>query len=94
VRIFSARCLGVYVCGELKRGSTGLEVVVSDLPQPPQNFSVPSFRKPHDVHVDANDSPHSPQKRRPSRFSVWQRGHCTLGPPAFGPMKVGTVRRA
>ena len=30
----------------------------------------PSFRKPQDGHVEANDSPHSPQKRRPSRFSV------------------------
>src|SRR5437867_829426 len=74
VRIFSARCLGVYVWGELNRGSTGLAVAVSDLPQPPQNFSPPSLRKPHEGQVEANESPHSPQKRRPSRFSVWHRG--------------------
>src|SRR5262249_35980750 len=74
VRIFSARCLGVYVCGELNRGSTRLSVAVRDLPQPPQNFSPPSFRNPHEGHVDANDSPHSPQKRRPSRFSTAHRG--------------------
>src|SRR5438132_4487034 len=76
VRIFSARCLGVYVWGELNRGSTGLAVAVSDLPQPPQNFSPPSFRKPHERHAEANESPHSPQKRRPSRFSARHRGHC------------------
>src|SRR5262245_15503255 len=78
VRIFSARCFGVYVCGELSRGSTGLAVAVRDLPQPPQNFSPPSFRKPHEGHVDANDSPHSPQKQRPSRFSAWYLGQITI----------------
>src|SRR2546428_4774208 len=78
VRIFSARRLGIYVWGELNRGSPGLAVAVSDLPQPPQNFSPPSFRKPHEAHVEANDSPHSPQKRRPSRFSARQRGQFTL----------------
>src|SRR5207245_8451844 len=81
VRIFSARCLGVYVWGELNRGSTGLAVAVSDWPQPPQNFSPPSFRKPHEGQVEANDSPHSPQKRRPSRFSARHRGHCIPSPP-------------
>jgi len=60
----------VYVCGEWNRGSAGPPDEARDLPQPPQNFSVLSFRKPHDKHVEANDSPHSPQKRRPSRFSV------------------------
>src|SRR3989442_15549142 len=78
VRIFSARCFGVYVCGEPNRGSTGLAVAVSALPQPPQNFSPPSFRKPHEGQAEANDSPHSPQKRRPSRFSARQRGQFTL----------------
>ena len=43
---------------------------VSDLPHPPQNFSLPSFRKAQDWHVGPNDNPHSPQKRRPSRFSA------------------------
>jgi hypothetical protein len=42
----------------------------SDLPHPPQNFSLPSFRKEQVGQVEANDSPHSPQKRRPSRFSA------------------------
>src|SRR5438132_180975 len=76
VRIFSARCLGVYLCGELNRGSAGVGAKVSDLPQPPQNFSLPSFRKPHDRHAEAKESPHSPQNRRPSRFSMRHRGHC------------------
>ena len=45
-------------------------------PHPPQNFSVPSFRNPQEGHVSASETPHSPQKRRPARFSAWQRGHC------------------
>src|SRR5262245_8039853 len=85
VRIFSARCFGVYVCGEMNRDSTRLAVAVRDLPQPPQNFSPPSFRKPHEGHVDANDSPHSPQKRRPSRFSAWHRGQTTISPTLLAP---------
>jgi hypothetical protein len=47
---------------------------VSDRPHPPQNFSALSFRKSHDGQVEANDSPHSPQKRRPSRLSARHRG--------------------
>jgi hypothetical protein len=82
VRIFSARCFGVYDCGELDFGSARGVDGTSDLPQPPQNLSLPSFRKPHDGHVEAKDSPHSPQKRRPSRFSAWHRGHCMPGPPS------------
>jgi len=56
--------------------------VTSDLPQPPQNLSLPSFRNPHDGHVEANDKPHSPQNRRPSRFSALHRGHCMPEPPS------------
>src|SRR5216684_1952160 len=82
VRIFSARWLGVYACGELNFGSARVVNGTSDLPQPPQNLSLPSFEKPHDGHVEANDKPHSPQNRRPSRFSAWQRGHCMPGPPS------------
>src|SRR5215467_5307538 len=76
VRIFSARCLGVYASGDVKFGSVLAAAELSDLPHPPQNFSLPSFRKPQDEQVEAKDSPHSPQKRRPSRFSARQRGHC------------------
>src|SRR3989441_9770176 len=97
VRIFSARCLGVYVCGELNRGSTGLAVAVTDLPQPPQNFSPPSFRKPHEWQVDANDSLHSPQKRRPSRFSARHRGQsissALLSPPQPPPARTACPSR-
>src|SRR6266478_920604 len=97
VRIFSARCLGVYVWGELNRGSTGLAVAISDLPQPPQNFSPPSFRKPHEGQVDANDSLHSPQKRRPSRFSARHRGQsissALLSPPQPPPARTACPSR-
>ncbi len=60
--------------GKPRLGGGGAKV--SDLPQPPQNFSLPSFRNPHDGHAEANESPHSLQKRRPSRFSARHRGHC------------------
>src|SRR4030095_8662848 len=93
VRIFSARCFGVYVCGELNFASEVTGAAVSDLPQPPQNFSLPSFRKPHDGQVEANESPHSPQKRRPSRFSARHRGP-GIAPPPRGGVKVKTVGRA
>jgi len=90
VRIFSARCWGVYDWGEPNFGSASMGAGVSDLPQPPQNFSLPSFRKPHDGHVEANERPHSPQNRRPSRFSAWHRGHCLSEPPSeLGPGTVG-----
>src|SRR5262249_9129715 len=57
-------------------GHSRAEVGWTDPPPPPQNFSLPSLRKPQDEQVEAKDSPHSPQKRRPSRFSARQRGHC------------------
>src|SRR5215471_204135 len=76
VRIFSARCLGVYASGDVNFGSVLAAAELSDLPHPPQNFSLPSLRKPQDEQVEAKHSPHSPQKRRPSRFSARQRGHC------------------
>jgi len=44
-------------------------------PHPPQNFSPPSFRNPQEGQLSASEKPHSPQKRRPTRFSAWQRGH-------------------
>src|SRR5438445_9643686 len=85
VRVFSAGCLGVCLGGELNRGAAGVGAKVSDLPQPPQNFSLPSFRKSHDRHAEANESPHSLQKRRPSRFSARHRGHCIAPlPRAWG----------
>jgi hypothetical protein len=46
----------------------------SDAPQPPQNSSPGSFEKPHEAQVGARVAPHFGQKRRPSRFSAWQRG--------------------
>jgi hypothetical protein len=54
----------------LNFGSVPAGDEATDLPHPPQNFSVLSFRKPHDGQVEASDSPHSPQKRRSSRFSA------------------------
>jgi hypothetical protein len=52
----------------------------SGVPQPPQNRSLGSLRKPQDGQVPASDAPHAPQKRRPSRLSALHRGHCTVIP--------------
>src|SRR5215831_12837050 len=81
VRIFSTRCLGVYVSGGPSLPAGTAVESATNAPQPPQNFSLPSFTNPQDGHTSANDDPHSPQKRRPSRFSAWQRGHRIAGPP-------------
>src|SRR5215213_7229420 len=48
----------------------------SGAPHPPQNFSPPSLQKPQPGQTRAKAAPHSPQKRRPSRLSAWQRRHC------------------
>jgi hypothetical protein len=74
MRIFSARCFGVYDSGDVNFAVGGYEEV-SGCPQPPQNFSSGSFEKPQDEHVSASEAPHSEQKRRPWRFSWWHRGH-------------------
>src|SRR6185437_4364925 len=51
------------------------------LPQPPQNFSSALLTKPHWGQATGSAAPHSAQKRRPSRFSVSQRGQRN-SPPA------------
>jgi hypothetical protein len=80
VRMRSARCLGVYDCGELNFGSARVGEGTRDFPQPPQNFSFPSLLKPHAGHVEESEHPHSPQNRRVSRFSARHRGHCMPKP--------------
>src|SRR5262245_8730807 len=80
VRILSARCFGVYDCGELNFGSVKVGTGARDFPQPPQNFSLPSLLKPHAGHVEASEHPHSPQNRRVSRFSARHRGQRMLEP--------------
>jgi hypothetical protein len=76
VRIFSARCLGVYVCGALNLdpGAAGAA------PHPPQNFTPGSFENPHEGHARANGEPHSAQNRRPGLLAVPQRAQFMASP--------------
>src|SRR5215831_5634840 len=74
VRIFSARCLGVYVSGVPKVGACGAGEVVSAAPQPPQNFTPGSLENPQDGHASAKGAPHSAQNLRPALLVVPHRG--------------------
>src|SRR5262245_31685831 len=78
VRIFSARCLGVYDSGLAKRlpGS-----VVSAAPQDRQNFFPGVRGVPQLGQAASSRAPQSSQKRASALFSAWQRGHFIRGLP-------------
>src|SRR6266540_6047368 len=44
--------------------------IASGWPHPPQNFSAASLANPHEGHAEGSGAPHSPQKRRPPRWSA------------------------
>src|SRR5262245_17730167 len=95
MRIFSARCLGVYDSGEANcdaaAGSPG--VAASPAPQLSQNLLPASTFAPQLGQAAANVAPHSRQKRAPSRLSAWHRGHFMPEPSKQPrPAKVGTVK--
>ena len=60
VRIFSARCGGVYVSGEAKRTGAGARI---GWPQPPQKRAPGSCTKPQRAHETWRAWPHATQKR-------------------------------
>src|SRR5215471_7462719 len=72
VRIFSARCLGVYASGLAKRPAVS---VVSAVPQDRQNFLPGVTGAPQLGQVASSRAPQSSQKRAPASFSAWHRGH-------------------
>src|SRR5215510_13281591 len=74
VRIFSARCLGVYVSGVPKLGACRAGEVVRGAPQPPQNFTPGSLENPQEGHASAKGEPHSAQNLRPALLAVPHRG--------------------
>src|SRR5215475_9800704 len=73
VRIFSARCLGVYASGG--RGVTAETPWASDAPHSPQNFCAGGFDTPQELQTAARRAPHSPQNFWPGAFSCWHRRH-------------------
>jgi len=50
------------------------------LPQPPQNFAVGSFSKPHAGQSEGSGAPHSAQKRLVAAFSAMQLGQRIRSP--------------
>src|SRR2546428_1899680 len=90
VRIFSARCLGVYDSGLAKRAAGS---VVSAAPQDRQNFLPGVTGVPQLGQAASSRAPQSSQKRAPASFSAWHREHFMPGLQAVSPMKVGTVGR-
>src|SRR5215470_8016144 len=76
VRIFSARCLGVYASGLAKRPAGS---VVSAAPQDRQNFLPGVTGVPQLGQVASSRAPQSSQKRAPALFSAWHRGHFIQG---------------
>jgi len=55
VRIFSARCFGVYDSGVAKRGSATL---VRDVTHGPQNLWPGGFAAPHEGQLEASGAAH------------------------------------
>ncbi len=80
VRIFSARCLGVYVWGAANLGPAAVGETPKAAPHPPQNFTPGSFENPQDGQARAKGEPHSAQNRRPALLALPQRGQVIASP--------------
>jgi hypothetical protein len=78
VRIFSARCFGVYESGV---ANLAVRLVRSGAAHWPQNLFSGGLAVPQDGQVAASGAAHSPQNFMPGRFSCWHRGHCMPRPP-------------
>src|SRR5262245_34937881 len=78
VRIFSARCLGVYALGELKLSCPAVGPPTA-LPHSRQNLAPAGSSVPHWLHPSASRVPHSRQNFACGGFSCWPRGHFMLG---------------
>src|SRR5690349_7038908 len=74
VRIFSAKCFGVYESGA---ANFVVETVRSGAAHWPQNLFSGGLAAPQDGQVAASGEAHSPQNFMPRGFSCWHRGHCT-----------------
>jgi len=79
VRVFSARCFGVY---EFGAANLAVGVVRSGAAHWPQNLFSGGFAAPQDGQVAVSGAAHSPQNFMPVGFSCWHRGHCIPGPPS------------
>src|SRR5439155_14376919 len=70
VRIFSARCFGVY--GRGSGGAPGFAASASGFPHSPQNLIPGAFANPQLGHFSFSGAPHSPQNFMLLAFSKVQ----------------------
>src|SRR5262245_5619874 len=73
VRIFSARCRGVYVAGAGVRAGAGATTATT-WPHCGQKRAPAGSSAPHALQP-ARLAPHPAQNRAPGAWSYWQRGH-------------------
>src|SRR5262245_31905752 len=83
VRIFSARCLGVYATGAVG-GDETVSSVSTGCPQARQNLAPAGSSVPHALHARVRRTPHARQNLACGGFSWWHWGHCSTGPPLTG----------
>src|SRR5262245_19469199 len=90
MRIFSARCFGVYDSGdENTECAVPFGVAsASGVPHLLQKRDPMGSSVPHEAQVRARRVPQARQKLDPDGFSCWHRGHCMPGPPS-GPWRSG-----
>ena len=77
VRIFSARCRGVYVSGATDR-SAAVNVATA-CPHCRQKRAVPGSSAPQDAQASARRLPQPRQNRAWAGLSCWHRGHFMPG---------------
>src|SRR5262245_20146129 len=77
VRIFSARCLGMYESGEAKRDC--VPPPATGCAQAGQNFAVADSEVRHFEQTRSSGAPQPPQNLSCAAFSEWHRGHCMRG---------------
>src|SRR5215467_13298261 len=81
VRIFSARCLGVYDSGE-GDGSVAATSALTGVPHLLQNREPAGSSVLHEEQATLSRAPQPRQKFDPGGFSCWQRGHVMPNSPS------------
>src|SRR5262245_19063111 len=75
VRIFSARWVGVYASGAMKRDGV-VGGASTGCPHSRQNFAPAGSAVPHWAHSNTRRTPHSRQNFAWGGFCCWHCGHC------------------
>src|SRR5215813_4444295 len=75
VRIFSARCLGVYASGEGARDAAAVSAAVIGVPHLLQNRDPGGSSVWHEGQIKLSRAPQPRQKFDPGGFTCWHLGH-------------------